>query len=110
MIGGLKVKPYTLKVIEIIKGIPEGYVMTYSQIAELAGSSRGARQVVRILHSLSKTYNLPWHRVVNAKGEIVLQDEESRFMQTLNLENEGVVLDDNGRIELEIYRFVPGNG
>jgi methylated-DNA-protein-cysteine methyltransferase-like protein len=100
-------KPYTLNVIKIIKSIPEGYVMTYGQIAELAGSARGARQVVRILHSLSKAYELPWHRVVNAKGEIAITHDESRFQQMLYLQNEGVEVDEKGLIELDIYRFVP---
>ncbi len=99
--------PYTLRVIDIIKGIPEGYVMTYGQIAELAGSSRGARQVVRILHSLSKSYELPWHRVVNAKGEIAIKNEEFRFIQMLHLQSEGVVCNDDGRVDLELYRFTP---
>jgi methylated-DNA-protein-cysteine methyltransferase-like protein len=100
-------KPFTQHVIKIIKSIPEGYVMTYGQIAELAGTARGARQVVRILHSLSKTYGLPWHRVVNAKGEIAIKHDESRFLQMLYLQNEGVEVDDNGLIDLDIYRFVP---
>jgi methylated-DNA-protein-cysteine methyltransferase-like protein len=103
-------KPYTQRVITIIKGIPEGYVMTYGQIAELAGSARGARQVVRILHTQSGIHQLPWYRVVNAKGEIAFADEESRFMQTLYLSNEGVVVNDQGRIELETYRFTPTDG
>jgi methylated-DNA-protein-cysteine methyltransferase related protein len=100
-------KPYTLQVIKIIKSIPEGYVMSYGQIAELAGSARGARQVVRILHSMSKAYELPWHRVVNAKGQIAITDDESRFQQILYLRDEGVEVDDSGQIELDIYRFVP---
>jgi methylated-DNA-protein-cysteine methyltransferase-like protein len=99
-------KPFTVEVIKIIKGIPEGYVMTYGQIAHLAGSPRGARQVVRILHSLSKAYDLPWHRVINAKGEIALINEQSRFMQRLILENEGILVDDNGHIDLDIYRYL----
>jgi methylated-DNA-protein-cysteine methyltransferase related protein len=104
------VEPFTLGVIEIIKRIPEGYVMTYGQIADWAGSPKGARQVVRILHSQSKAHALPWHRVVNAKGEIALQDEESRFLQTLYLQEEGVNVDENGLIDLVIYRYNPKNG
>ncbi|MCA0756261.1 MGMT family protein [Paenibacillus sp. N4] len=98
-------QPFTKSVIEIIKAIPEGYVMTYGQIAALAGSPRGARQVVRILHSLSSAHSLPWHRVVNAKGEIALQEEEARFMQILYLRGEGVETDENGRIDLARYRY-----
>ncbi|WP_256759301.1 MGMT family protein [Cohnella sp. WQ 127256] len=100
-------KPFTERVVEIIKNIPEGFVMTYGQIAECAGSPRGARQVVRILHSLSAKHNLPWHRVVNIKGEVAIQEEESRYMQKLYLENEGVEIGLDGRIDLDEYRFNP---
>ncbi|WP_068776612.1 MGMT family protein [Paenibacillus sp. FJAT-26967] len=100
-------KPYTQQVVQIIQGIPEGRVMTYGQVAEMAGNRRGARQVVRILHTLSGKYNLPWHRVVNAKGEIAFQDEEARHTQTLCLKREGIVLNDRGRIDLGTYRFNP---
>ncbi|MBH5319573.1 MGMT family protein [Paenibacillus sp. GSMTC-2017] len=102
-------QPFTRKVIDIIKSIPEGYVMTYGQIAALAGSARGARQVVRILHSMSAAYELPWHRVVNVKGEIAIQDDEARFKQNLYLSGEGVVVDETGRINLEQYRYCPGS-
>lgn len=79
--------------------------MTYGQIAKLAGSARGARQVVRILHSMSGPYDLPWHRVVNAKGEIAIKDDESRFKQRLYLGDEGVVISDNDLVDLEKYRY-----
>jgi methylated-DNA-protein-cysteine methyltransferase-like protein len=99
--------PFTKQVVDTIRGIPEGYVMTYGQIAAYAGSPRGARQVVRILHSLGAKYDLPWHRVVNAKGEIAFEEGESRYMQQHYLEKEGVVFDSNGRIDLEKARYVP---
>lgn len=97
--------PFTEKVIHIIKSIPSGKVMTYGQIAKVAGSPRGARQVVRVLHSMSAKYNLPWHRVVNAKGEIVIADEESAYAQKAILEAEGVYFSANGRVDLEKSRY-----
>lgn len=102
-------QPFTKAVIDIIKAIPEGRVMSYGQIAEQAGSARGARQVVRILHSMSEAHGLPWHRVVNAKGEIAVQDDESRFKQQLYLNGEGVETDEDGRIDLERYRYWPNH-
>lgn len=98
---------FTRQVVEIIRDIPSGKVMTYGQIAAHAGSPRAARQVVRILHSLSKKERLPWHRVINAKGEISLQDEEGRFMQTMLLEGEGVQLGLGGRIDLNTFLHHP---
>ncbi|WP_027091368.1 MGMT family protein [Cohnella thermotolerans] len=100
-------QPFTSKVVDIVKSIPEGRVMTYGQIAACAGSPRGARQVVRILHSLSGKHRLPWHRVVNAKGEIALTDGESRYMQEHYLRQEGVETDGQGRLDLERYRYWP---
>lgn len=99
--------PFTEKVISVILAIPEGKVMTYGQIAAAAGSPRAARQVVRILHSMSMKYKLPWHRVVNAQGKIALPDEESRFKQVLYLSSEGIDVDDNGYIDLTSYQFKP---
>ena len=102
--------PFTKQVIEIIQAIPVGTVMTYGQIAELAGSRRAARQVVRILHSSSKKYKLPWHRVVNARGEIAMQEEESRLLQMMYLQSEGVNVDEQGRIDLAVAQFKPELG
>jgi len=101
-------QPFTKQVVETIQAIPAGRVMTYGQIAAVAGSPRGARQVVRILHSLSEKHGLPWHRVINAQGEIALTDGEARYSQAFLLREEGVEVDVRGRIDLERYRHEPG--
>ncbi|MCJ1906962.1 MGMT family protein [Planococcus ruber] len=98
---------FTVKVIELIAQIPKGKVMTYGQIAACAGSPRGARQVARLLHSMSRKHGLPWHRVINAQGKIVLQDEESRFAQLQLLQEEGVEVAQNGIVDLKRYRYDP---
>ena len=97
--------PFTKKSIEIIKSIPEGSIMTYGQIARAAGSPRGARQVVRILHSMSHTYDLPWHRVINAKGDIAIKDDESHFVEVSLLKSEGIEIDEHDRINVKRYRY-----
>ncbi|MBD0382621.1 MGMT family protein [Paenibacillus sedimenti] len=96
---------FTERVIAIIRTIPEGKVMTYGQIARQAGSPRGARQVVRILHAMSKKYNLPWHRVINSKGEISLQEDEAFQMQSFLLQAEGVEVTNDRHICLEQFQF-----
>ena len=102
--------PFTKNVIEIILSIPEGNVMTYGQVAGLAGSPRAARQVVRILHSMSRKYQLPWHRVINAKGEIAIKDEDSYNEQRHSLELEGIEIGLNGTIDLTRYQWHPKKG
>lgn len=81
--------------------------MMYGQIARLAGSPKGARQVVRILHSMSKKHSLPWHRVINSKGQIGLQDDEQYSIQRLSLESEGVEFNLNATIDLDKYLYWP---
>jgi methylated-DNA-protein-cysteine methyltransferase-like protein len=98
--------PFTKRVIDTIKSVPKGKVMTFGEVAEVAGNKRGARQVVRVLHTMSDAYDLPWHRIVNAKGEIAIKDEESRYIQLHNLKQEGIEFDDKGRVDLERFRLV----
>ncbi|MBM7539898.1 MGMT family protein [Amphibacillus cookii] len=93
-------QPFTEKVIKQIKAIPTGEVRSYREIAMEAGSSRGARQVARILHSMSAKYDLPWHRVVNAQYHIALPKGEARDTQISRLRQEGVKVDEQGKIDL----------
>jgi methylated-DNA-protein-cysteine methyltransferase-like protein len=102
---GTSMTSFTEQVISIIRSIPEGKVMTYGQIAKHAGSPRGARQVVRILHAMSTKYRLPWHRVINSKGEILIPDDESFQMQIFLLQAEGVEIRNDRFISLERYQL-----
>lgn len=95
---------FTKLVIEIIKEIPEGKVMSYGGIAKAAGNPRGARQVSRILHSMTKSHNLPWHRIINSKGEISLTDE-GLVRQREMLEAEGVKVTKEKKIDLKVYGY-----
>ncbi|MCT4631629.1 MAG: MGMT family protein [Firmicutes bacterium] len=94
---------FTKRVIEIIRKIPYGKVMSYGQVADLAGKPRGARQVARILHSMGQKYELPWHRVINSQGKISLPEYRGGAIQKSMLEEEGLVFR-NDRIDFKIYR------
>lgn len=98
-------QPFTKNVIDIIGAIPPGRVMSYGQVATAAGNRRAARQVVRVLHTMSQKYNLPWHRVINAKGEISFTAKDQRFL----LEAEGVVFNLNGKVDFATYRWFPSD-
>ncbi|SNZ14450.1 methylated-DNA-protein-cysteine methyltransferase related protein [Terribacillus aidingensis] len=97
---------FTVEVIRVIRSIPKGKVMTYGQISAAAGRARGARQVSRILHSMSQKYELPWHRVLSADGKLKIRDEETRNEQMERLYEEGLEVQ-NGRVNLEEYRYEP---
>lgn len=94
--------PFSQAVIEVIRSIPRGKVQTYGGIAALAGNPRGARQVARLLHSLSHKYHLPWFRIINAQGKISLANEGAAEQRTL-LEAEQIFVSPSGKIDLEQY-------
>ncbi len=94
--------PFTEDVIEIISSIPQGKVATYGQIAKMAGSPKAARQVVRVLHSMTRKYDLPWHRVINSKGKIAIRDPESADLQRAKLVEDGVTVV-NYSIDLDVF-------
>ena len=90
----------SLKIIEEILAIPESKVSCYRDIALSAGLPNGARQVVRVLHSSSRKYNLPWHRIVRANGFIALKNGNGAELQAELLRKEGVEVSGEGRVDL----------
>jgi methylated-DNA-protein-cysteine methyltransferase-like protein len=93
------------RIFAIVRRIPRGRVATYGQIAELAGFEGHARQVGYALHSL-RDDRVPWHRVVNARGEISPRSAgDSHELQRRLLESEGVEFDMTGRIALDRYAW-----
>ncbi|MEO1087420.1 MAG: MGMT family protein [Acidobacteriota bacterium] len=96
------------RIYEVVRHIPEGKVATYGQVAELAGLPGHARQVGYALHAL-RDDDVPWQRVINAKGEVSPRSEPGREgLQRAILESEGVAFKANGRIDLKRYRWRPG--
>ena len=95
------------EIINLIKAIPEGKVATYGQIAGMAGHYPSVRQVVWALHSSSGKEGLSWHRVVNAKGGISLKPGAGYEKQMALLEEEGIVFNEKGRLDLERYQWDP---
>jgi len=83
-------------------------VATYGQIAALAGIPRHARQVGYALHALDDGSSVPWQRVINAGGRVSPRCRPgwSGFQRQL-LEEEGVVFDSTGRIDLKRFRWNP---
>jgi methylated-DNA-protein-cysteine methyltransferase-like protein len=92
----------------VIRRIPKGWVATYGQVAAMAGLPRRARLVGRVLQRLDPALKIPWHRVVNAKGEVSysLSRNGGDALQRLLLEKEGLEFDDNDRLDLERCRWL----
>lgn len=98
------------RIYRAVARIPRGRVATYGQIAEVAGIPRGARQVGYALAALRQDKGVPWHRVINARGEISARAEpEFEGLQRAMLQSEGIRFDPQGRLSLERYRWRPGS-
>jgi methylated-DNA-protein-cysteine methyltransferase-like protein len=104
---GVTDKSFTDRAKDAIKRIPPGKVASYGQVAALAGSPRSARQVVWLLHSSSDKHGLPWHRVINVKGQISLPHGYGYELQKALLEEEGVVFDRTDKVDMKRYRWKP---
>jgi methylated-DNA-protein-cysteine methyltransferase-like protein len=98
--------PFTERVVHFIRSIPRGRVASYGQIAALAGFPAAARQVVRLLHSLSGKEHLPWHRVINSRGTISLTGQGYELQRGL-LEHEGIEFGLGDRIDLQRFLWRP---
>ncbi len=83
--------------------IPQGRVVSYGQVATWLGSPRAARAVGYAMFNVPGD-EVPWHRVVNAKGEISIGGQLHRpELQRKMLEAEGVTFDARGRIDLREF-------
>jgi methylated-DNA-protein-cysteine methyltransferase related protein len=101
------VNDFSVNIIKTLQMIPAGKVSTYGTVAAIAGNPSGARQVARILHSSSRKYSIPWHRVVNFKGEISPRSSMGHLNQRTLLEREGVEFGSTGRIDLDVFLWIP---
>ena len=98
--------PLRKQIYEVVRRIPVGRVATYGQVATLAGLRGHARQVGYALHDLPAGSDVPWHRVINARGEISLRSSSGAdHEQRRRLEEEGIGFGSGGTIELERYRW-----
>ena len=95
------------EVLELVRQIPRGRVMSYGQISELLSSRLSPRAVGWMLHRSPE--EIPWQRVVNASGGCStdrLPDFPKGLQRSL-LENEGVEFRANGTLDMDVYRWWP---
>jgi methylated-DNA-protein-cysteine methyltransferase-like protein len=95
---------------QIVRQIPKGRVATYGQVADLANLYGKARLVGYALYRVDiGSSDIPWYRVINAKGEI--SQSSSRYgadsLQRSLLEQEGIEFSLQGKINLREYLWQP---
>ncbi len=90
------------KIYEVVRTIPKGKVMSYGQVAMLAGNPRWARVVGYALHVNPEPGTIPCHRVVQKSGKVA-----SGFafggpeIQKQLLESEGVTFVDEFTVDMD---------
>lgn len=84
------------EVYSIVKEIPPGNVLTYGEIARLAGKPQYSRMVGQAMFHAPQKRHLPCHRVVNSQGRLAPSWMEQRNM----LEKEGVTFKPNGCVNM----------
>lgn len=91
-------------IVAVVQSIPCGKVATYGQVARLAGLPKHARLVGRVLSQLDNDSELPWHRVINTKGQISLNrcNALGQNIQYLRLRDEGIAFKGN-KVDLKIH-------
>jgi len=93
------------RIYAVVRRIPEGKVATYGQVAVIAGLPGHARQVGYALNGLNDE-SVPWHRVINAQGQVSARSEPGwEGFQRHLLESEGVVFSSRGIVSLKLYRW-----
>lgn len=96
---------FRTRVLEIVQLIPHGRVLSYGDVATLAGHARAARAVGTILKNTDHD-EVPWQRVINAQMRISGGGRGARaFHQRTLLQGEGLEFDDTGRIETPEARW-----
>ncbi|MDY7218747.1 MGMT family protein [Denitrificimonas sp. JX-1] len=91
----------------LLSKIPQGHLVTYGQLAKLAGYPSLARWIGRELSRLPEDTKLPWHRVVAAGGRISLPANTfAGEKQRQRLRTEGICVE-HGRVKLSHYQWQP---
>jgi methylated-DNA-protein-cysteine methyltransferase-like protein len=94
-----------LRVWRLVRRVPAGRVATYGQISRLMGGRLTPVGVGWALGAAAEGA-IPWQRVVSSGGAVSTDGEHPGLQRAL-LESEGVVFDEDGRIDLERYGWTP---
>ena len=95
----------TKRIYAVVRTIPKGTVMSYGQVAALAGNPRAARAVGFALHRNPEPGETPCHRVVFTDGSVCTGFAfGGPEVQRMLLENEGVRFLPDGRVDMEKHR------
>ena len=89
----------------VVDAIPVGHVATYGQIARIVGQC-SPRSVGYAMAAIPFGMDVPWQRVINSQGRISDRRRgQGASRQREQLEEEGVIFDDRGIVDLSKWRW-----
>ncbi len=95
------------KIWQVVLAVPEGRVVSYGQVAEMAGLGRQARYIGRALVKLPAGHSVPWFRVIRSNGQIAFPEGSQAYeTQVGRLKSEGVEVT-NGRVPMRRFQWQP---
>lgn len=92
-------------VYKLVKQIPRGRVLSYGAVAKTLRLKGGARSAGRAMSATPRGKGIPWHRVLNAAGKIVIREPYAGLQRKL-LESEGIEVVEN-RVKMKTYLWIP---
>ena len=92
-------------VYQFVKQIPRGRVITYGALARALRLPGGARTAGRAMAATPSGKGIPWHRVVGARGKLLIREPYASLQRKL-LESEGVkLLESRVDLKLHVWKF-----
>lgn len=89
------------RIYALARCVPAGRVATYGQLATMEGRAT-ARMVGYAMAALGGESDVPWQRIINARGEVSERaGGGGTWRQRDRLEHEGVFFDAGGRVDFE---------
>jgi methylated-DNA-protein-cysteine methyltransferase related protein len=98
---------FKYRVYEVVAKIPKGRVMSYGQVAALAGAAWAAWEVGQIAHTGPD--DLPWQRVVNKSGGLARGYPGGMEGHKRVLEAEGIAVDQDYKVNIKELIWYPPN-
>jgi methylated-DNA-protein-cysteine methyltransferase-like protein len=96
-------KPLYERIYDVVRRIPAGRVTNYGHVAFVVGGC-SAQMIGFAMAALRPDTDVPWHRVINAKGKVSPRgDGPGAFFQRELLEEENVVFNDEGVVDFDRY-------
>ena len=96
--------PFTRRVYAVVTAIPRGHILSYGDVAALAGRPRAPRAVGGALSALTDDLNVPWWRVVNSTGKISTSAiHHTAQIQRALLEDQGITFSAGGHIDWDRF-------